>query len=346
VPRAAFLGTRVTLRQVSPESESIFDLILDLAAKYGNDWDKLKEDAKVTADEVSGFLEYATQFLGNAGNYKGFGDSKFIPRISEASFKAIAATSPRAEEIYSIIGHLIWASKPDSLNYLGYTDEGHLTTYYPDSPDITKEEIKAIGEFCESKNFLLENTRLRKTKDGFEMLIASSSTKPPASAGTEEVIWKLPDGGVTAGKPLKLKYGDYSKQMADVAENLELAAKYAANDIQKKMLELFAASLKTGSLEEYKDGLRLWVKDLGPKLETNIGFVETYRDPHGVRGEMEGFVAMVNKERTAQFGKLVESAPSMIPKLPWSKDFEKDAFQSPDFTSLEVLSFAGSGIPA
>ncbi|KAI1933952.1 hypothetical protein LOZ04_006112, partial [Ophidiomyces ophidiicola] len=54
----------------------------------------------------------------------------------------------------------------------------------------------------------------------------------------------------------------------------------------------------------------------------------------------------VNQERTKSFEKLVANAPSFIPKLPWGKDFEKDKFHSPDFTSLEVLTFAGSGIPA
>lgn len=46
-------------------------------------------------------------------------------------------------------------------------------------------------------------------------------------------------------------------------------------------------------------------------------------------------------ERTRAFGDLVQSAPSLIPLLPWGKEFEKDKFLSPDFTSLEVLSFAG-----
>ena len=51
-------------------------------------------------------------------------------------------------------------------------------------------------------------------------------------------------------------------------------------------------------------------------------------------------------ERTQAFGALVEAAPSLIPLLPWGSEFEKDKFLSPDFTSLEVLTFAGSGIPA
>ena len=46
-------------------------------------------------------------------------------------------------------------------------------------------------------------------------------------------------------------------------------------------------------------------------------------------------------ERTRAFGELVRSAPSLIPLLPWSKDFEKDKFLSPDFTSLEVMTFCG-----
>ena len=99
-------------------------------------------------------------------------------------------------------------------------------------------------------------------------------------------------------------------------------------------------------MNAHVESQRHWIHDKGPQVECNIGFIETYRDPHGIRGEWEGFAAMVNKERTRAFGKLVESAPQQIPKLPWGKEFEKDHFMSPDFTSLEVLSFAGSGIPA
>lgn len=72
----------------------------------------------------------------------------------------------------------------------------------------------------------------------------------------------------------------------------------------------------------------------------------SYRDPLGVRGEWEGFVAVVNKETSRKFGVLVDNAGEYLPKLPWDASFEKDEFKKPDFTALEVISFAGSGIPA
>ena len=59
-----------------------------------------------------------------------------------------------------------------------------------------------------------------------------------------------------------------------------------------------------------------------------------------------GFTAIVNKELSAKYETLVNNAPKLIEGLPWGKDFEVDVFKKPDFTALEVLSFATGGMLA
>ena len=265
-----------------------------------------------------------------------------MPRLEPRQLKALATVSKETLELYEKFKDAIYAGDDVGKLHLGYPGDGHISTYYPDSPDITKEEVAGVSDFLESKGLLPENTRVKKTAEGFEVLIASASSDPSQDQrDLKDSEWKLDDG-----KKVKLVFGDYSREMETIAHHIGEAKKYAANDNEREMMEEYSKSFRTGSLQAFKRSQKAWVLDKGPQVESDIGFIETYRDPHGIRGEWEGFVAMVNKERTQAFGKLVETAPKYIPLLPWDKSFEKDKFLSPDFTSLEVLTFAGSGIPA
>lgn len=349
ISRASFLGTRVVLRQISPESEPIYDFILNAHKGKEGEWVQVQQKAGITEEELHHFLHYAAQFLGNNGNYKSFGDAKFIPRCSPEVFEKIADAYPSAKPFLEATKGGIFSSDPAGMLHLGYTDKGHMTTYYPDSPTITQGEIEAITAWMEKKGLLPENTRVRKDPESktFYMLIASAVEDIPASGGDigKETEFKVEDG-VLAGATIKLQYGDYSKEMKEIAKCMRGAAENAENETQKQMHLAYAESFETGSLSAFKESQKFWVQDKGPMVECNIGFIETYRDPAGIRGEWEGFAAVVNLERTRAFGELVANAEKLIPLLPWSKDFEKDKFLSPDFTSLEVLTFAGSGIPA
>jgi dipeptidyl-peptidase-3 len=348
ISKAAYAGTRIALRQVSPESEAIYDLIIALHNACNGDWTALGQKAGVDAAEVRLFTEYAAMFLGNLGNYKSFGDAKFVPRCTETTVQKLAAASPEATRAWEASKAAIFTLTPPGMMHLGHTEDGHLTTYYPNSPDITKDEIGAVSKWAESVGLLPENNRLVKTTSGdFEILIASAVTAVPPEGGDigKDTVFTVEEGPLK-GKKITLVYGDYSKEMAAITEYIKKAAENAANETQKNMHLAYAKSFETGSLLAFKDSQRYWIKDKGPMIECNIGFIETYRDPAGVRGEWEGFASIVNLERTRAFSELVEKSPGLIPLLPWGADYEKDKFLSPDFTSLEVLTFAGSGIPA
>jgi Peptidase family M49. len=56
-----------------------------------------------------------------------------------------------------------------------------------------------------------------------------------------------------------------------------------------------------------------------------------------------GFTAIVDKQLSTKYESLVDGAPDLIKVLPWGKDFEVDVFRKPDFTALEVVSFATGG---
>ncbi|XP_076233731.1 dipeptidyl peptidase 3 [Calliopsis andreniformis] len=345
--QAAWNGGLIVFVQTSSESPLIFALLHKIF--ISETIDELKKsafDVGVSENDFTAFLVYTCGILANAGNYKSFGDSKIIPNLPKDKFetivkvsKAYKSNSKEVGDIWNKI-HDVMYSINGKFKSLGLGDKG-VTTYF--SANCTQKDADLVNKFMQEKGLELFNSRCFKTvnKDNmyqYEIRLASVKTDSDPNITLSEEVFE--------NAKFKITRGDYSKLLTSVVDSLTNAINYAANETEKKMLNKYIDHFNTGLLQDHKDGSRFWIKDKGPVIETYIGFIETYRDPAGQRGEFEGFVAMVNKEMSKKFATLVSNAEKYIPKLPWGQEFEKDTFLRPDFTSLDVLTFSGSGIPA
>lgn len=240
---ASWVGARVILEQTTPTASDLFDLIRVIFSASKEkptelaNLDSLK--AAATDDDLTAVMEYCAQTLSNLANYKSFGDIKFIPRIPKGAFRAVVAATPRHAEALPLFDKLaeeIYSLTPSQRTLLGYPDDGHVTNYY--TADVTKDDIKASQTWCESRGMDPLNTRLFKRTDGvFELKVASANI----TAAPEQ--FKI-DGGRT----LELTYGDFAPEMKGIADELERAIPYAANEHQRKMLEHYVVHFRGGSI--------------------------------------------------------------------------------------------------
>ncbi|GMT28781.1 hypothetical protein PFISCL1PPCAC_20078 [Pristionchus fissidentatus] len=339
IARASFEGSLIVFLQVSPESAGIFVLLHRIFSSEPIDAVKEKAVAAgFTEEEWQNFLVWTGSFYSNSGNYKGFGDSKFIPVVTAdklskmvASSKA-ASNSPDLLSVYSAVEDGIFSLNSKNAG-LGFNDTG-VTTYH--SGLVRKTDSDLINRYMKEKNLEGWNTRLfKEVNDGKTTLkIKFASTKPSVTEDEFE------------GVKVHLEKGDYAAILSRTCAHLRKAGEFAATANQKAMMNKYAEHFTSGELNDHKDASRLWIKDVGPIVESYIGFIENYRDPAGVRSEFEGFVAAVNKETSKKFAHLVERAENILERLPWGKAYEKDTFLKPDFTALDIIAFGSSGIPA
>ena len=198
-------------------------------------------------------------------------------------------------------------TEAEPFSRIGFRDENNGTTSYYSS-NVTKDDAKFVDEWCQSMKPPVSplNTRLTKNEDGsFELKVASTLDTKTSGWLEKTTFTKERDGKqVTLTVTLK----DFPSFMHQIVEHLKLAMPHTSDENQAKMLENYIEHFESGSIPAHKDSQRNWIKDVGPIVETNIGPIETYLDPLGVRAEFEGFVAIVDKEVSAKFNQLVDEA--------------------------------------
>jgi dipeptidyl-peptidase-3 len=344
ISEASWAGARIIQGQWTPQAQKLYDLLIltfsdESKCKLGQ-LEALQKNAGLGEDEWEDLMQYTSQVLSNLVNYRSFGFTKFVPRVDEKLFEAVVERSANATEaviLWKDLKDYIYSLKPEDSLSIGKRILGNICNYYLGQP-ITDEEVAAVQAAAESLNVDILNTRVRKNgPNDFTLLVASADPKPQVQHDIKNQ---------EAAAKLTVEYGDFAEPLQKAVAALQEAKKYTANNNQTKMIEGYITSFTTGSILDHKEASKYWVKDVGPVVESYIGFIETYVDPYGGRAEWEGFTAIVNKQLSAKYERLVSGAPELIKVLPWCKDFEVDIFRKPDFTALEIVSFATGGIPA
>jgi dipeptidyl-peptidase III len=334
--QAGHYGSSIIVKQTSPESYNIITFFVTIFNKYKPTDIKESLSKSFDSKDVDLFFNYVAAVFFNYGNYRGFGDTKIIPAlpqnrlidmIGKIGEKMVAKLKLFIDDIYSL-------TKINKT--LGYPLAG-ITMYY--SKNISKDEIAMINRFMVEQKMEGWNTRIVKYVSNkmnvFEIWIASIMAPKDFSHNYVEFESSL----------ITIRHCDYIKEMLHITTALKQALQYAANDNQKKMIEHYILHFKYGNIWEHKKSQQYWLKDKKPTIECNIGFIENYRDPAGIRSEFEAFTAVVNKAKTERLQQLVKRAPEFIQKLPWYPEYEKKNFIEPDFTSLDIISFVASGMP-
>lgn len=337
--RASWEGAKIAYFQRSYESPALlylFGKIFEI-----EDIDCLKKrtlDSQILSeDEWKQLTAYAAGVFNNCGNYHSFGDNKFTPEVEELKLLQWIRSTKFYEQNTTLVEEILGENlfeiyeirKP--LGNVGFSDKGGVNSYF--SSNCTSSDSEFISSFLKSIDFSPLNTFVVKlNSSNFRILVCSAQKRH-----TQTHNFK--------GARFEIEYGLFSSIMERVVGYMKEALKYAANENQSKMIESYINHFETGDIEQHKESQRWWIKDQNPTIETNIGFVETYLDPAGVRAEWEGFVSIVDKLQSKLLLNLVENAEKIIETLPWGKLYEKDEFHRPDFTSLLVVTFASSGTP-
>ena len=230
----------------------------------------------------------------------------------------------------------------------GYPDAGNgvHSNYYPDTPLLVKEAVSNLQDFLASEGILTENTRLRRIEPGdgttvYEVLVASEEVD--AGQNPRIPVPNTPDDKVEPNPAyLVVQRGDHSREMRKINDCVRKARQYASSEAQARMLDAHLEGFRSGNMSFHKDAQKLWTEDKSPQVESLLGFIEYYGDPHGVRAEWRGFVLLQNKPETQMLAELLSKADQLLTLLPWNMDghspFEQEVFKSPDFTSMEGTS--------
>ena len=308
------------------------------AAKYGRDiiWDQnfrynleirhmlesILENYKGDrqGEEWEKFLTYAKRVFFSNGIHHHYAEDKILPECGREYFSGLMAEAGNVSDTETLLDVIY---NPDLYPQRKYTEgdkdilQASAVNFYE---GVTKEEAERFYASMEvpgddSPVSYGLNSRLVK-KDG----------------KIEEETYKIG--------------GRYGKAIEKIVGELELAAGFAENEMQKKYIGLLIDYYKTGDLETWDEYNIAWVKDTLSDIDFVNGFVETYNDPLGMKATWEAVVNIRDAAASARTETISENAQWFEDNSPIDPRFKKKTVKGISAKVIDATTLGGDCYPS
>ena len=308
------------------------------AAKYGRDiiWDQnfrynleirhmlesILENYKGDrqGEEWEKFLTYAKRVFFSNGIHHHYAEDKILPECGREYFAGLMTEAGNVSDTETLLDVIY---NPDLYPQRKYTEgdkdilRASAVNFYE---GVTKEEAERFYASMEvpgddSPVSYGLNSRLVK-KDG----------------KIEEETYKIG--------------GRYGKAIEKIVGELELAAGFAENEMQKKYIGLLIDYYKTGDLETWDEYNIAWVKDTLSDIDFVNGFVETYNDPLGMKATWEAVVNIRDAAASARTETISENAQWFEDNSPIDPRFKKKTVKGISAKVIDATTLGGDCYPS
>jgi dipeptidyl-peptidase III len=263
---------------------------------------------------------YLERFYGHTGNHDMVTGQKFVPEFTAGELEAAAVRAYRAGAPFGV---------KDEHSLRSWLKELHPTIFDASfEPSLTS----------------------KSPPPGQDMLTASANTaygpgvtlaeverfaeKYPLNSRVVKVNGRLVEQVFRAGDK-QLPPGLYAEELSRVIAHLQEAMK-AANSKQKPVLAKLIRYFQTGHPKDWDAFNIAWLK-ADTVVDANIGFIETYVDPRGQKGQWEALVNYRDVAENRVMELIAKRAQYFEDRMPWPQAYKRKKVTLPVAKAINLV---------
>jgi dipeptidyl-peptidase-3 len=263
------------------------------------------------------FLEYLTRFYGNVGNHDDKTSQKFVPgftfeELSAAAKRALAAGAPLGVKDQATL-------------------EAQLAELRPTLFDASFEPLSTSKTPAPGKDLLTSSSNTYYGRDVTLKDVGGLKEKNPLNSRVVKQGGKLVEQVYRTTAP-----GLYSAELARVVTHLQAAAKVAKKD-QAAALTKLSRYFQTGAPADWDAYNIAWLK-ADTVIDANLGFIESYIDARGQKGQWEALVDYRDAAENQLMGLISRKAQYFEDGMPWPAEYKRKNVSAPVAKAVSLVS--------